>query len=114
LVGYRWGSASADSAPDRALTLYWRVDRLTDADLRTSLRLTDAGSAAIWEWKRSPGAGRFSTDRWPVGRLVADVYAVPTDILGRATSAEIGVRPFPEGPWLAIDGMAMIKLKEPE
>jgi len=114
LVGYRWEPALADIAPDRALTLYWRVDRPIDADLRTSLRLTDAGSAVLWEWKRSPGAGRFSTDRWPLGRVVADTYRVPSHLLGRAAQVEIGVRPFPEGPWLRqISGASSLGLSKP-
>jgi len=114
LVGYQWGSAPAAAAPDRALTLYWRVDRLTDADLRTSLRLTDTGGAMLWEWKRSPGAGRFSTDRWPLSRVVADTYRVPSDSLGRAAQLVVGVRPFPEGPWLRLDdGASSLTLPAP-
>ena len=114
LVGYRWGPTPDESALDRALTLYWRVDRLTSADLRTSLGLTNAGSAVIWEWKRSPGAGRFSTDRWPLSRLVADTYRVPSDSLGQAGQLVVGVRPFPEGAWLQLDdGASSLTLPKP-
>ena len=113
LIGYRWEAPQSDDK-NRRLTLLWRGLRPIETDLRTSLRLLNDRGAVIWEWKRSPGAGRFSTDRWPAGRLVADVYAVPADILSRATSAEIGVRPFPEGPWLRLDdGASSLALPAP-
>ena len=115
LVGYRWEPALADTAADRVLTLYWRVDRPIDADLRTSLRITDAGGAVLWEWKRSPGAGRFSTDLWPVSRVVADSYRVQSESLSGAAQVEIGVRPFPEGPWLHLEsGASSLRLPKPE
>ncbi len=103
LVSYRWAAAGSQS-DTRELVLFWRATRPIAADLRTALRLMDAGGGVLWEWKRSPGAGRFSTDRWPAGRLVADVYRVPAGPLARATRVEVGVRPFPEGPWLNVDG----------
>ena len=73
-------------------------------DLRTVLRVMGADGALLWEAKRSPGAGRFSTDRWPPGRVVADAYAVPAGVLAAAHRVEVGLRPFPEGPWLPVDG----------
>jgi len=103
LVSYRWEPAAGPDG-DRRLVIYWRAVRPIAADLRTSLRLVGAAGELLWEWKRSPGAGRFSTDRWPVGRLVADVYRVPAGPLAAATRVEIGVRPFPEGAWLMPDG----------
>ncbi|MCX7671518.1 MAG: hypothetical protein N2439_15785 [Anaerolineae bacterium] len=113
LVSYRWEAGAGH--PDRLrLTLYWRAARPMATDLRTSLRLLDARGELLWEWKRSPGAGRFSTDRWPVGRFVADVYRVPAELLARAARVEIGVRPFPEGPWLAlIDGATTLEVAKP-
>lgn len=113
LVGYRW-EAGETPAADRRLALYWRAVRPVAADLRTSLRLLDARGELLWEWKRSPGAGRFSTDRWPVGRPAADVYRVPAELLARAARVEVGVRPFPEGPWLTLeDGAPALKLEGP-
>ena len=100
LVGYRWDAAQSGDE-SRRLILYWRASRPIDADLRTSLRLLNERGEVIWEWKRSPGAGRFSTDRWPADRLVADVYHVPILRLSEAKGVEIGVRPFPEETWLA-------------
>ncbi len=86
------------------VTLYWRAAEQTPDDLRTDLRVLDAAGGVVWEWKRSPGAGRFSTDRWPAGRLVADTYRIPPDAAARAAVVEVGLRPFPEGPWLPVDG----------
>ena len=110
LVGYQWAPTQADS---RQLSLFWRAVRPIETDLRTALRLVDAQGAVIWEWKRSPGAGRFSTDRWPVERLVADSYAVPAKLLGQASRVEIGVRPFPEGLWLDVKGGSFLVLPRP-
>ena len=95
LLGTAWDRpASGD------LTLYWRAAEPAQDDLRTALRLLDVQGNLLWEWKRSPGAGRFSTDRWPIGRVVADTYRVPVDALRRAARIEVGLRTFPEGPWL--------------
>jgi hypothetical protein len=96
LIGSAWDEGE--------LTLYWRAAPATDADLRTVLRLFDGQGNLVWEWKRSPGAGRFSVDRWPTGRVVADTYRIPADALAKAARIEIGVRPFPEGPFLAPAG----------
>jgi hypothetical protein len=86
------------------LTLYWTATEPTAEDLRSALRVLDAQGNLLWEWKRSPGAGRCSTDRWPEGRVVADVYRIPPDVLQRAARIEVGVRPFPEQPFLAPQG----------
>jgi hypothetical protein len=95
LIGTAWDQpASGD------LTLYWRAMEQVQDDLRTVVRLLDAQGALVWEWKRSPGAGRLSTDRWPTGRIVADTYQVPDDVWAKTARVEVGLRPFPEGPWL--------------
>lgn len=97
LVGTAWGRPASGE-----LTLYWRADEPVHDDLRTALRLLDGQGNVLWEWKRSPGAGRFSTDRWPAGRVVADTYRPPAEALAGATRVEVGVRPFPEGAWLPV------------
>ena len=58
------------------------------------LRVIGAGNEVLWEGRRSPGAGRFSTDRWPGDRLVADSYAVPPDVLAAAERVQVGVYRF--------------------
>ncbi len=114
LVGYRWEASSGDVNRERSLSLYWRAVKPPETDLRASLRLLDDRGAVIWEWKRSPGAGRFSTDRWPTGRVVADAYSVPVEQLVRAVRVEIGLRPFPEEAWLKLrDGTSSLLLAKP-
>lgn len=98
LVGVAW-----DQPQNGALTLYWRAVEPVRDDLRTALRLVDADGRLLWEWKRSPGAGRFSTDHWPLGRVVADVYWPQPAAVAQAARAEVGVRPFPEGAWLPVN-----------
>jgi hypothetical protein len=99
LLAYRWGEASEGESVV-PLTLYWRASRAVGEDLRATLRLSDAAGNLAWEWKRSPGAGRYSTDHWEVNRVVRDTYLVPADALRRAAGIELGLRPFPEGEWL--------------
>ena len=99
LLAYRWGEATEERTAV-PLTLYWRAPQPPGEDLRTTLRLSDAAGSPVWEWKRSPGAGRFSTDRWEANRVMRDAYLVPVDALGRATRVELGLRTFPEGAWL--------------
>jgi len=101
LVATAWD----DPAPGQ-LALYWRAAQRTTDDLRTAVRLFDAGGNLLWEWKRSPGAGRLSTDRWLPGRIVADTYRPPQEVWAQAVRAEVGVRPFPEGPWVPAAGLA--------
>jgi hypothetical protein len=99
LLAYGWGEVSEENAAI-PLTLYWSAPQTPKEDLRTTLRLGDASGNLIWEWKRSPGAGRFSTDRWEAGRVVGDTYLVPAAALSGAAAVELGLRPFPEGDWL--------------
>jgi 4-amino-4-deoxy-L-arabinose transferase-like glycosyltransferase len=99
LLAYRWGEASEGESVV-PLTLYWRASRAVGEDLRATMRLSDAAGNLAWEWKRSPAAGRFSTDHWGVNRIVRDTYLVPEDALSRAAGIELGLRPFPEGEWL--------------
>jgi hypothetical protein len=56
--------------------LYWRTEMSPIQDYRTLLRVLAADGTPVWEWRRSPGYGRFSTDRWPAGGVVADHYMV--------------------------------------
>jgi hypothetical protein len=81
------------------VVLYWRADRPLAQDYRSVLRLVNAEGGLLWEWRRSPGSGRFATDRWPAGRDVRDVYTVPPDLLERAAWLEVGVYDFATGQW---------------
>lgn len=65
-------AAALDGGP----ILYWTAANRPTQDWRVILRVTAEDGTLIWEWKRSPGAGRFSTDRWPAGYVMRDVYRV--------------------------------------
>ena len=56
------------------ITLYWLAMQRPRVDQRAVLRLSDDAGRVVWEWKRSPGAGRWSTDHWPRGYVMRDVY----------------------------------------
>ncbi len=56
------------------LTLYWQAWAPITEDVRVVVRFVDEGGRVVWEWKRSPGAGRWSTDHWPVHYIMRDVY----------------------------------------
>jgi 4-amino-4-deoxy-L-arabinose transferase-like glycosyltransferase len=96
LTGIEWSpEMRVEEATVRPLTLYWRANAPIDADLRTIVRMM-RGDALLWEWKRSPAAGRWSTDRWTVGRPVADMYRVPAEAAGSADRVEVLVYAFPD------------------
>lgn len=57
-------------------TLYWTAASRPTEDWRVLLHVAAEDGTLVWEWKRSPGAGRFSTDRWPAGYVMRDVYRI--------------------------------------
>ncbi len=63
-------AATMDGDP----TLYWTAPERPARDWRVILRVIADDGTVVWEWKRSPGAGRYSTDRWPAGYVMRDVY----------------------------------------
>ena len=77
-------------------TLYWRAQQQPSQDWRTILRVTTKDGQVVWEWRRSPGSGRWSTDHWPVGAIVKDAYAIRwPDWAGPGQYfVEIGLQPF--------------------
>jgi hypothetical protein len=81
--------------------LYWRVGQPAE-DLRTELRVVAEDGGEVWAWKRAPGAGRWSTDRWPPGVVVRDEYRVrwPEWAGPGRYRVEVGVRPY-DGELLA-------------
>jgi len=104
LVGYAPPSAVVARDEPLQLAFYWQAQQPMRQDYRVSLRLLDQEGNLVWEWKRSPGAGRLPTDRWPPGAVIADLYAVPLDTSlspGRYT-LQVGVRHFLTDLWLPI------------
>jgi hypothetical protein len=86
----------AGAALDREPVLYWRLTRQSGVDFRTVLRVVAQDGTLVWEWRRSPGAGRFSTDRWPVDYVMSDAYTINwPEWAGPGTYlVEVGVQPF--------------------
>ncbi len=82
--------------------LYWTVREPTDQDLRVALRFLDNAGRTVWEWKRSPGAGRWSTDHWAPGYVMADVYPPERwrHLPPGRYRVEVGVYPF-MGAWIS-------------
>jgi hypothetical protein len=56
--------------------LYWQALQRPIEDWRTNLRVTAEDGTLVWEWRRSPGYGRFSSDHWPSGTVMRDEYVV--------------------------------------
>ncbi len=85
-------------APDPVL--YWRAATAPAQDWRTVLRVTSEDGSLVWEWRRSPGAGRWSTDRWPENTVVRDAYTIPWPAWagqGRYR-VEVGLEPYGQDP----------------
>lgn len=78
------------------VTLFWRSEFPPTQDWRTTLRVVAEDGMQLWEWRRSPGYGRWSTDRWPAGVVVEDVYAIdwPEWVGAGRYWVEVGVQPY--------------------
>lgn len=85
-----------DWSLDEEVALYWRSEGSPAQDLRVTLRVVAEDGTLIWEWRRSPGYGRWSTDRWPMGVVVEDVYTVawPESAGARRFLVEVGLQPY--------------------
>ncbi len=66
LVGWELGNP---------LTLYWQRTGAPD-DWRGVLRVVAEDGTQVWERRRSPGGGQWSSDHWPPGYTMRDVYAL--------------------------------------
>lgn len=77
-------------------TLYWQAVQPLASDLRVVLRVVSEDGTLVWEWRRSPGGGRWSTDHWPPGVIVRDAYSIrwPDWVQPGRYRVEIGVQPF--------------------
>lgn len=81
---------------DREPVLHWQLARQSGVDYRTVLRVVAQDGTLVWEWRRSPGAGRFSTDRWPADYVMRDAYTINwPEWAGPGTYlVEVGMQPF--------------------
>ncbi len=77
--------------------LYWQAGAAPPTqDWRSVLRVTAEDGSLVWEWRRSPGAGRWSTDRWPAGVTLRDEYRIAwPEWAGRGRyRVEVGLQPY--------------------
>jgi 4-amino-4-deoxy-L-arabinose transferase-like glycosyltransferase len=87
--------------------LFWEAgDTTPTQDWRTVLRVTAEDGSQVWEWRRSPGAGRWSTDRWPGSAVVRDAYTIQwPDWAGPGRyRVEVGLQPYDEELVLPLAG----------
>lgn len=77
-------------------TLRWYAAHDLDEDLRTSLRVVTQDGTLVWEWRRSPGYGRLSTDRWRAGTVLDDTYFIqwPEWAGAGLYGVEVAVQPY--------------------
>lgn len=97
LVGYTLEPGTGEpGAEEPDLVLYWRAETAPVQDWRTVLRVTREDGGLVWEWRRSPGTGRWSTDRWPAGAVVTDAYRIgwPPDAGPGRYRVEVGLQPY--------------------
>ncbi len=76
--------------------LLWRMTEATAEDYRITLRVIAEDGTLVWEWNRSPGYGRWSTDHWEAGETYLDEYEVvwPEWAGSGQYLLEVGVRPY--------------------
>ncbi|HSN78357.1 MAG TPA: hypothetical protein VL334_25080, partial [Anaerolineae bacterium] len=85
--------------------LLWRAAAPLEEDLRPALRLVHQDGWLAAEWSHAPAGGRYSTDRWQPGEIIADDYLLlPQPGSPGVFTVEVGVRPF-DGNWLSPAGL---------
>jgi hypothetical protein len=106
LVGAQLPSEAVPAGEPTALRLLWSADRPVAEDLRPTVRLVHQDGWLAAEWSHSPAGGRYATDRWRPGEVIADDYLiVPQPASPGTYRVEVAVRPF-GGDWLAAQGPA--------
>jgi hypothetical protein len=105
LVGVELPQDALTVGQPAAVRLLWRAAAPLADDLRPALRLVHQDGWLAAEWSHSPAGGRYSTDRWRPGEVIADDYVlVPQPGSPGMFTVEIGVRPF-GGDWLPPHGL---------
>jgi 4-amino-4-deoxy-L-arabinose transferase-like glycosyltransferase len=93
--------AAGEPVPVRLL---WRAAAPLADDLRPTVRLVHQDGWLAAEWSHAPAGGRYSTDRWQPGEVIADDYLLAPQPVGPGLyTVEVGVRPF-GGDWLQANG----------
>lgn len=85
-----------------SIRLFWTAKERLDDDLRPTIQLVHRDGWLAAEWSHSPAGGRYSTDRWQPGEVIADEYLVaPAPSTAGSYMVQVAVRPF-EGDWLPV------------
>jgi hypothetical protein len=106
LVGHKPSQPSSMAGEVLRFTLFWQAEVELGSDLRSEVWVLAPDGGLVASWKRSPSGGRFSTDRWPVGSVYADDYALllPNWLGPGEYTLAVGVREFPSESWLPYEG----------
>jgi 4-amino-4-deoxy-L-arabinose transferase-like glycosyltransferase len=106
LVGHEPDTLRGTAGQPLRFTLYWQAEADLESDLRAEVWVLSPGGGLVASWKRSPLAGRLSTDLWPTQQVYADEYSMPLpDWLSPGEyTLTVGVREFPSEEWLPSDG----------
>jgi hypothetical protein len=96
--------------------LYWQAQEQPSLDWRTDLRVVAEDGSLVWQWRRSPGYGRWSTDHWPAGTTLSEEYEVrwPEWAGPGRYGVEVALAPFAESPVLPTrDGLPLAESGHP-
>ncbi|NOX64016.1 MAG: hypothetical protein GXP42_19085 [Chloroflexi bacterium] len=105
LVAAEWSSDPMLEDQPIEVRLYWRATAPLAQDLRPVVRLVHEDGWLAAEHDHSPAQGRYATDRWRPGEIIADVVELVPNPAGQGRFwLQVGVRPF-RGDWLPIEGV---------
>ena len=79
------------------VTLHWQAIAPTDRPYTVFLQLLDAQGELISGWDRQPFEGRYPTDRWSPGEIIADTFQLPLPEGGLAPSTYRLITGFYDG-----------------
>jgi hypothetical protein len=104
LVGVELSDGPLAPGQAAAVRLLWRAGAPMDSDLRPVVRLVHSDGWLAAEWSHSPAGGRYATDRWQVGEVIADDYQLLPESASPGTyRLAVAVRPF-GGDWILPQG----------
>ena len=79
LIGYRTEPDVVQPDTVVNVILYWRVFQPVDHDFSSFVTLLGRNLKDIGSIDTFPGLGSFPTSRWPVGKMIEDVYPIRID-----------------------------------
>lgn len=104
LVGYDLEGARVRPGDKLPLHLYWQADTPVEDNLWALIELVDASGTFLMYKDGSPSAGRDTTDRWMVGKIVASEHRLAIPDYGQPGTYGLTLRlhPADERTWLPI------------